>query len=268
MFYDTHAHLDYPDFAHELPLIIERAQAAGIAKIVSIGTDLDSSRRAIQLSQTFLGVCAAVGWHPSEALRAPADVRTELRELARHPKVVAIGEIGLDYHRLPSRKAGVSSNEDEPVKCKQRELFRQQLELAAELGLNCVVHQRDSFEDTVAIVQEFSTRVRTVFHCFSNTAADARRVLDMGSLVSFTGVLTFKNAQTVRDTLAAIPLGQFMLETDAPFLAPAPHRGQRCEPAYVTHIADVAAQVKGISLEELGQATCATAEQFFRGLVA
>jgi TatD DNase family protein len=264
-FYDTHAHLDYPDFAAEVPLVIERAEAAGITRIVSIGTDLESSRRAVELSERHSSVFATVGWHPSEVSRAPTEVCPELRELAKHPKVVAIGEIGLDYYRLPSKKTG-SVSDDEPYKQKQKEIFRQQLELAAEAGLNCVVHQRDSFEDTLRIVQEFVGRTWTVFHCFAGSVADARQVLDAGSLVSFTGVVTFKNAQTVRDTVAALPLGQFMVETDSPFLAPIPYRGKRCEPAYVKAIAEKVAEVKSVSLDALSEATCATARQFFRGL--
>ena len=146
---------------------------------------------------------------------------------------------------------------------RQAALFRQHLEVAAELGLGCVIHQRDSLEDTLLQLQPFASRVRGVFHCFADDAAAMRRVLALGSLVSFTGLLTFKNSQTIRDTLAATPLDQFMLETDSPFLAPVPYRGKRCEPAYVKDIAQVAAQVKGCSLEELSAATCATAERFF-----
>jgi TatD DNase family protein len=263
MFYDTHAHLDYPDFSADLPQVMDRARAAGITRIFCIGTDFESSARAVRLSEQFEEVFAAVGWHPSDASRAPDDLRPALRELARHPKVLAIGETGLDYHRLPSKRSGGSAAEDDRYKRKQEQCFRQQLDVAAELGLNCVVHQRDCFEQTLSIMQEFTGRVRGVFHCFANSPADAKRVLEMGSLVSFTGVLTFKNAQVVRDALAAAPLGQFMLETDAPFLAPMPFRGKRCEPAHVKEIAAVAAQVKSISLEELSRATCATADAFF-----
>src|SRR5438876_5783285 len=140
-FYDTHAHLDYPDFANELPQVIERAEAAGIAKIISIGTDLDSSRRAIQIAEQFPNVFAVVGWHPSHAIEAPEDFRPVLRDLASHPKVVALGETGLDYHRFPSHKEGSSQADDERYQAKQAALFRQHLEIAAELGLNCVIHQ-------------------------------------------------------------------------------------------------------------------------------
>lgn len=262
-FYDTHAHLDYPDFAEDLPQVIERAAAAGIAKIVTIGTDLDSSRRALELSEKHPGVFAAVGWHPTNATQAPDHLRPALRDLAQHPKVVAIGETGLDYHHLPSEKPGSTAVDDDAYKRKQAEIFRQQIEVAAELGLNCVIHQRDALEDVLAHMQPFIGKVRGVFHCFANDAAAMRRIVTMGSLVSFTGIVTFKNAQNVRDTLAATPLDQFMLETDCPYLAPVPYRGKRCEPAYVKPIAEVAAQVKGCTLEALAHATCATAHRFF-----
>ena len=262
-FYDTHAHLDYPDFANDLPLILERAQAAGITRIISIGTDLTSSRRAIQLSERFDNVFAAVGWHPGHALEAPEDLRPALRDLAQHPKVVAIGETGLDYYRLPSGKPGGTVADDARYQRKQAQLFQQQLEVAAELGLHCVIHQRSALEDTLALMQPFAARVRGQFHCFADDEAAMRRVLAMGSIVSFTGILTFKNGQNIRDTLAATPLGQFMLETDCPYLAPLPYRGKRCEPAYVKEISEMAAQVKGCTLDELSAATCATARQFF-----
>ena len=262
-FYDTHAHLDYPDFADELPQLVERAAAAGITRLVSIGTDLESSAKAVTLAERFPGVFAVVGWHPNDAVRAPRDFRAELRELAKHPKVVAIGETGLDYFRLPSASGG-SVAEDAHVKARQAEVFQQQLEVAAEVGLNLVIHTRgECFEETLAMLQPFASRVRGVFHCFVGTPEQMRRVLAMNSLVSFTGILTFKNAQSVRDTLAATPLGSFMLETDAPFLAPVPYRGKRCESAYVQDIAAAVAAVKSCTLEELSAATCATAREFF-----
>ncbi|MGO8837895.1 MAG: TatD family hydrolase [Limisphaerales bacterium] len=266
-FYDTHAHLDYPDYANDLPEVIERARAAGITKIISIGTDLGSSRRAIKLADRFPGVFAAVGWHPSNALEAPDDLRPALRELVKHPKVVAIGETGLDYHHLPGEKAG---NAEDNVRFKQRqaEIFRQQLEIAIEAGLNCVIHQRDAFDDTLAQLKPFATRVRGVFHCFGEDAVRMRRVLEIGSLVSFTGIATFKNGQNVRNTIAATPPDRFMLETDCPYLAPVPYRGKRCEPAYVKEISETVAQVRNCSLEELCAATCKTAHEFFPKLAA
>lgn len=263
IFYDTHAHLDYPDYAADIGSVVERAQASGIAKVISIGTNLESSRRAIKLAEQFPSVFAAVGWHPTNVLESPDDVASVLRELARHPKVVAIGETGLDYHHLPSEKPNATSADDERYKKKQAEIFRQQMELAAEFGLNCVVHQRSALEDTLTQMEPFVGRVRGVFHCFVDSPAIMQRILSMGSIVSFTGIVTFKNAETVRETVAAVPLDQFMLETDAPYLAPVPYRGKRCEPAYVKEIAKIVAEVRKCSLDELSSATCATAEKFF-----
>ena len=262
-FFDTHAHLNFPDFANDVPQLIERANAAGITRIISIGTDLESSAKAIAFSEQFDCVYAVAGWHPNDALAAPEDIRPALRELAKHPRVVAIGETGLDYFRLPSHKEGGTVGQDEVFKRKQAQVFRQQLEVAAEVGLNCVIHQRSAFEDTVALMQPFVGRVRGQFHCFVDDAAAMQRVLAMGSVISFTGILTFKNGQNIRDTLAATPLGKFMLETDSPFLAPVPYRGKRCEPAYVKELSAAVAEVRGCSLEELSAATCATAREFF-----
>jgi len=260
-FYDTHAHLDHQDFGPDLPQVLERAGAAGITKIITVATDLRSSARAIQLAEKFPQVFAVVGWHPNDALLAPDDLRPALRELARHPKVVGIGEIGLDYYRLPPRKDG--PNAAEVYVGKQKAIFQQQLEVAAELGLNCVIHQRSALEDTLALFAPFASRVRAVFHCFVDGPEVVRRIREFNSLVSFTGILTFKNGQNVRETLAATPLEQMMLETDCPYLAPMPYRGQRCEPAYVKEIALAVAEIKGCSLETLSAATWAAADAFF-----
>jgi len=264
IFFDTHAHLDYPDYADDLPQVIERAQAAGITRMISIGTDFESSERAIKLAERFPAVYAAVGWHPSEVLKAPDDVRPTLRRLAQHPKVAAIGETGLDYHRLPSEKEGATPGDDIGYKKKQAALFQQHLDVAAECGLNCVIHQRDAFDDTLTQLKPFGSRVRGVFHCFGESVDRMNQVLAMGSLVSFTGIVTFKNGQNVRDTVAATPLGKFMLETDCPYLAPVPYRGKRCEPAYVKEISEIVAAAKKCSLEELSAATCGTAREFFK----
>lgn len=261
-FYDTHAHLDYPEFAPDLAELIERAAAAGVRRIISIGTDLDSSARAIALAERFPNVYAVAGWHPTNVLEAPADLRPELRRLAAHPKVVALGETGLDYYRMPAAQGGTAADDDR-YKQRQAEVFEQHLEVAAETGLNCVIHQRSALEDTLAQLAPWATRVRGQFHCFADDATAMHRVLALGSLVSFTGILTFKNGQNIRDTLAATPMGSFMLETDCPYLAPVPHRGRRCEPAYVHDTAVVAAQVKGCTLEELGESTSRAAHAFF-----
>jgi TatD DNase family protein len=261
IFFDTHAHLDYPDYAADLNDVVARAQASGISKVISIGTSLESSRRAVQLAEKFPGVFAAVGWHPTEAAKAPDDLRPALRELAKHPKVVAIGETGLDYHRLPG-----GDPENARYKQRQAEVFQQQLEVAIEFGLNCIIHQRDSFDDTLAQLKPYAAKVRGVFHCFGENVERMKRVLEIGSLVSFTGIVTFKNGQNVRDTVAATPPDKFMLETDCPYLAPVPYRGKRCEPAYVKEISETVAQVRNCPLEELSAATCRTAGEFFRKL--
>lgn len=267
VFYDTHAHLDYPEYEKDFPEVLDRAQAAGITKIISIATDLDSSRRALALAEKNEMIYAAVGWHPGNAHKAPADIRAELRELARHPKAVAIGECGLDYYRLPSATGG-SADDDTRYKQKQAEIFQQQLEVAAELKLNCVIHQRSSFDDLFAQIQPFATKTRGVFHCFGESVERLQKILALGWLVSYTGIVTFKNGQNIRDAVAATPLGKFMLETDCPYLAPIPYRGKRCEPAFVKEISETIAQVKLCSPEELSTATCATAKEFFTKLSA
>ena len=265
IFYDTHAHLDDPKYQTDLEPVIERATRAGISRIIAIGTDLESSARAVSLSERFANVYAVAGWHPSHASEAPEDLRPALRELARHPKVVALGETGLDHCRLPGAQGGTPAD-DQRYKQQQSALFHQHLEVAAELGLNCVIHQRDAFADVLAQMQPFADKLCGVFHCFVGGPEEMRRVVAMGSLVSFTGIITFKNAQTVRDTLAAAPPDRFMLETDCPYLAPVPYRGKRCEPAYVKEIATAAAQVRGCSPDDLSRATCATAHRFFAKL--
>lgn len=266
VFYDTHAHLDYDDYKPDFADVLIRAQNAGIAKIISIATDLISSRRALELAAQHEMIYAAVGWHPSNAHEAPADIRAELRELARHPKTVAIGECGLDYYRLPSSQGG-SADGDAGYKRKQAEIFQQQLEIAAETGLNCIIHQRSSFDDLFAQVVPYRTLTRGVFHCFGESIGRLHKILDLGWLVSFTGIVTFKNGQNIRDAVAATPMDKFMLETDCPYLAPVPYRGKRCEPAYVKEISETIAQVKNCSLDELSDTTCRTAHQFFPKMV-
>jgi TatD DNase family protein len=261
-FYDTHAHLDDVVYETDFSEVLTRAQAAGITRIISIATDFSSSRRALALAEQHEMIYAAVGWHPDNASQASDDITADLRELARHPKAVAIGECGLDFHRLPGTRGGTEA-EDAACKCKQAAIFRQQLELAAEMQLPCVIHQRSSFDDLLAQIQPFAKRTKGVFHCFGESIERLRLILDLGWLVSFTGIVTFKNGQNIREAVAAAPLGKFMLETDSPYLAPVPFRGQRCEPAYVKTIADTVAGVKNCSAEELSAATCRAAHDFF-----
>jgi TatD DNase family protein len=212
-------------------------------------------------------IFAAVGWHPSNAHEAPADIRAELRDLARHPKAVAIGECGLDYYRLPSANGG-SATDDLAYKKKQAEIFQQQLEVAAEMKMNCVIHQRSSFDDLFAQVQPFAKQTCGVFHCFGESVERLEKILALGWLVSYTGIVTFKNGQNIRDAVAATPLDKLMLETDCPYLAPMPYRGKRCEPAFVKEISETVAQVKLCSLETLSDTSCRTAHAFFPKLAS
>jgi len=281
MLTDTHAHLDFPDFAGELPALLARATEAGVNRIVTIGTTLEGSKRAIALAEAHPQVFATVGIHPSNADDAPEDAIAALRPLAQHPRVVGLGECGLDYHRLPSARmheeavaAVALGNEtaadlnaailDGATKAKQAVVFQQQLELAAELRLPVVIHERDAWKDTLALLAPFAGKVRAVFHCFGKSFAHAEEVLALGHLVSFTGIVTFKNAQIVQEAAARLPSGSFMVETDCPYLAPVPYRGKRCEPAHVRNTAAHLAQLRGISLEQIAAETTATADHFFR----
>jgi TatD DNase family protein len=283
MLIETHAHLDYPDFAPDFDDVLRRATEAGVTRIITIGTSVESSRRAVDLAEKHPNVYAVIGVHPTYAHEAGDDVAPSLRELAKNPRVVALGEIGLDYHYLPSievkkRKdvqvfnalqseteeqieAGI---EDGAYKAKQAELFEQLLDLAVELRMNVVIHQRDAWDDTLSILREYGRQVSGVFHCFGGTLEQANEVLSLGHLVSFTGIVTFKNGKQVREVAAKVPLDSFMVETDCPYLAPVPYRGKRCEPAYTRLVAEEIARAREISLEKIAGATTATAEQFFR----
>jgi len=259
MLIDSHAHLDFPEFEGEIDALLERAAASGVTRVVTIGTSVESSRRAVALAEAYPAIYAAIGIHPDAAVDAPPDAIDTLRELAKSPRVVAIGETGLDYYRLPGGEA------DAAIKAAQATLFEQQLELAAQFGLNVVVHQRgDCLPDTLARLAPYQGKLRSVFHCFGGTPETAAALRADGHLVSFTGIVTFKNAGNMPTTAAAIPGDSYMVETDSPYLSPVPFRGQRCEPAFVRKTAEKIAAVRGESLEEVAQATTATAEGFFR----
>jgi TatD DNase family protein len=280
---ETHAHLDYPDFANDLDQVIRRATEAGVTRIITIGTSVESSERAVALAQRYSNIFAVIGVHPTYAEQAGEDVITPLRELATNPRVVAIGETGLDYHHLPSlqlakeRKSQVfaktlqTSTDDQieaqihdgAYKSKQASLFQQQLDLAVELGLNVVLHQRDAWDDTLDLLTPYTDKVRGVFHCFGGSLDQAEHVLASGHLVSFTGIVTFKNGAAVRQVAAQLPLWKFMVETDCPYLAPVPFRGKRCEPAHTRIVAETIAAARGLALEEVAETTTETAEKFF-----
>jgi TatD DNase family protein len=281
---ETHAHLDYPDFAPDFDDVLRRANEAGVTRIITIGTSIESSRRAIELAEKYPNIFAVIGVHPTYAGETPDDVMTPLRELAKSPRVVALGESGLDYHSLPSREAAKdkkvqvfanalqgeteeqidASIADGAYKSKQAILFEQQLDLAVELGLNVVIHQRDAWANTLEIMQPYTDKLRGVFHCFGGTREQADEVIALDHLVSFTGIVTFKNGASVREVAAQIPLWKFMVETDCPYLAPVPFRGKRCEPAYTRLVAESIAAARGVPLQEVAEATTETAEKFFR----
>ena len=284
MLTDTHAHLDFPEFADDLPAVLARAREAGVNRILTVGTDAESCRRALELARTHDGVHAVIGLHPTSAQEPGAlDFLAELPALARGSKVAAIGETGLDYHHLPSRALAPRKEEavfdallagtpedleaviaDGAAKSAQAEAFRAQLDLAVELGLNVVVHQRDAWADTLDLLRPYTGRLRAVFHCFGGTPEDAAELRALGHLVSFTGIVTFKNASLVRETARAVPADGYMVETDCPFLAPVPHRGKRCEPAHTRLVAEAVAALRGVRLEEVAADTTRTADQFFR----
>lgn len=281
---DTHAHLDFPEFSGDITGVLDRARAAGVQRIITIGIDAESCRRSIALAEKRDNVFAVVGLHPCSVMEPGAmDFLAELPALARHPKVVAIGETGMDYHRLPGREmagrkeeavfdallAGTAESTeatiaDGAVKAAQSEAFRMQLDLAAELGLNVVIHQRDAWADTLDILRPFTGRLRGVFHCFGGPPEDAAEVAALGHLVSFTGIVTFKNAALVQETAKAVPAGGYMVETDCPYLAPVPFRGKTCEPAHVRLTAEKIAELRGETLEQVAADTERTANSFFR----
>ena len=280
---ETHAHLDYPDFANDLDDVLRRAADSGVTRIITIGTSMESSRRAIDLAEKYPAVYAIVGVHPTYVEEAEEDVFTPLRELAKNPRVVAIGETGLDYHRLPSEEvaketqvqvmSALRTETDEEIeaqirdgayKSKQASLFQQQLDLAVELGLNVVIHQRDAWEETLKIMQPYTGKLHGVFHCFGGSLDQANEVLALDHLVSFTGIVTFKSGATVREVAAQVPLWEFMVETDCPYLAPVPFRGKRCEPAYTRIVAETIAAARQVPLKEIAEITTETAEKFFR----
>jgi TatD DNase family protein len=278
---DTHSHLDFSDFDADRPEIIQRALDAGVTRLISIGTTLGSSRAALALADAYPQVYATVGIHPSEAKKESNSAIEELAQLARNPKVVAIGECGLDYHRLPSQSSipFVSSASvtgtihpgseelllaDADERNCQAIFFQQQLDLAAQLHLNVVIHQRDSWEDTITTLSPYTGRLQAVFHCFSGTLSQAQQLIDMGHSVSFTGIVTFKNAKELHSCVQKIPAGSFFLETDCPYLSPEPHRGKRCEPAYTRWVAEKVASLRGQSLKEIARETTLAAEKFFR----
>lgn len=268
MLIDTHCHLDFPDFENELDAIIDRAREAGVDRFVTIGTDLPSCLESIRLAEMYDGVFAAVGVHPCNVDTWTDSTIHRLAELCRHPKVVAVGETGFDYHHLPKREDFSSDTEFQKaissIKEAQKTAFTAQCQLAEREGLNLIVHQRNSWEDCLENLKPFHGRLRAVFHCFSESPERAMHLIKSGHLVSFTGIATFKKCDELRQTISSLPADGFMLETDAPYLAPVPHRGKRCEPSMVADTARVVAEARTVSLQDLAETTSQTASTFFR----
>jgi TatD DNase family protein len=249
---DTHCHLDFDAFDGRRDATVSEANAAGVHTLITIGVDLQTSQRAVELSEKYDSVYATVGVHPHDARKLDDRVVTKLKELAERKRVVAIGEIGLDFYRdLSPRQV-------------QKEAFHEQLELAIATNLPVVIHTREAFEETVTIVEEYADKLAGgVFHCFPGNAADARRVFDLGFVVSVGGVLTYKNSGMGR-MAAEVPLDKILLETDSPYLTPVPFRGKKNCPAYVSHVRDKLAELRGISPAEVEKATDRTARKLFR----
>ena len=273
MFIDTHAHLSFPDFAGDLPATVARATAAGVTRIVSVATDLADARRVLTVAGQYPDVFATVGLHPNHHPESwPADME-QIAALAGHPKVVAIGETGLDYFRLPGEgrvtsrgaAAGDAADKVDSIKQLQREMFQAQLELARQHRRPVIIHCRAAEVDTLAMVRANVPDWRPwgVMHCFAGNTQLALDCIELGLLISFTGILTFKNADALRAVARAVPLESLLLETDAPFLAPIPQRGQRNEPAFLQHIAAALAQLKGCPVEEVARVTTANARRLF-----
>lgn len=266
MLIDTHVHLDYSDFDLDRLEILKRAEEAGVTRLISIGTNAVTSSNAVKLAQEHPSVWATVGIHPTEVDEALESDFELLRKLVGERKVAGVGEIGFDFHHLPGKE--LSPQEAAPLiaqnKIRQEYWFRKQLDLAVEHQFNVVIHQREAWEDTLRVMREYQGKVRGVYHCFGGSYEQAMEVIAMGNLVSFTGIITFKNAKQVQETAQRISADHFMVETDCPYLAPVPHRGKRCEPFHTRLVAEKLAELRSVSLDEIARSTSRVAESFFR----
>ncbi|HKS84606.1 MAG TPA: TatD family hydrolase [Pseudolabrys sp.] len=250
MLVDSHCHLDFPDFAAELDAVVARARAAGIGRMVTISTRVRKHAQVLGIAEKFPDVFCSVGTHPNHAHEEPEIDAKALIAVAKHPKVVAIGEAGLDYFRKGSPREAQAAG------------LRQHIAAARETGLPLVIHSRDCDDDMARILREESGKgaFPAILHCFTGGRDLAFTAIDLGHYVSFTGILTFRNSEGLREIAAALPADRIMVETDAPYLAPLPHRGKRNEPAYVAETAKVLADVRGVSPDEIARQTT---ENFF-----
>ena len=251
MLFDTHAHLNDPAFDSDRPLLMASLAEKGIGLVMNAGCSLESSKDIIQMAEQYPWLYASVGSHPDSADEVNDAVIAEYRALCQHPKVKAIGEIGLDYYY-----------EDIPREV-QKQAFRMQMALAKELDMPVIIHEREAHDDGMRIIKEFPT-VHGVFHCYSGSAEMARQLVNMGWYIGFTGVLTFKNARKAVETAKSIPLDRIVLETDCPFMAPEPYRGKRNDPGYLPKMAEKLAEIRGISYAEVEEITTENAKRLYR----
>lgn len=252
MLIDAHTHLDMKHFESDRDRVVQRALSAGVGRIITVGIDLMSSLNAIKLTTTYPCVFAAIGIHPHNTVRAGKNDLDEISLMAQQKKIIAIGEIGLDFYRNRS-----------PIE-KQIKLFKQQLDMAALLDLPVVIHDREAHAKTVKILSLFKRNRRTgMIHCFSGDYSLAETFINMGYYISIPGIVTYKNAIQIQDVIKRIPLNRVLIETDAPFLAPVPYRGRRNEPCYLTHTAQKIANLRSISLEEVAHHTSENACRLF-----
>ena len=252
MLFDTHAHLDDRAFDEDREALLASLPEQGLALVMNPGCSLESSRNTVKLAAAYDYIYAAVGSHPDVADEVNEEVLEEYRQLCKNnPKVKAIGEIGLDYYY-----------EDIPREVQQK-AFRMQMELARELDLPVIVHERDAHEDGMKIVREFPD-VKGVFHCYSGSAEMARQLVNEGWYIGFTGVLTFKNARKAVEVAASIPLDRIVLETDCPYMAPVPFRGKRNDPGKLCHMAEKLAEIRGLSVEEIHRITTENGRRLYR----
>ncbi len=249
---DTHAHLDAEQFDADRDILIRNFPEAGIHCVVTIGEDLESSQRAMRLAEIYDTVFCTVGFHPHYADKFNENAREKLKEWLSVPKVRALGEIGLDYHYEYSSRAA------------QKNTFRSLLHLAQELNKPVVIHNRKSDADLLSILNEENHRpYKGVIHCFDSGLSLAKACLDLGFYISFSGILTFKKSQELREVAQYVPLDRMLIETDSPYLAPVPRRGQRNEPAFVRHVAEKIAEIKALPLETVALATCKNAYDLY-----
>jgi len=249
---DTHCHLTDPRLFAQLDAVLKRAADAGVDRVVTIGTDIEDAMAAIEVCERKANVRCAVGIHPNYSADARVEDVAKLRELQKHRSVVALGEMGLDYHY------------DRAEPAHQRQIFEAQLQLASEVDRPVVIHCREAVDDTLAVMKSFAN-VPGVFHCFTGTRDEARKILDAGYWLGFTGVITFKKNDELRDIVAMTPIDRLLVETDAPYLSPEPVRNVKTnEPAFVAHTARVAAQVKGLAYEEFDRVATENALRFYR----